>query len=129
MLLGFVFQVLKVRLIKMCNIEPPDLLFLVPFISFYISRYHFSQIFRTSFRNVLKKDFCHKFSFLTDSLNPITAKIRYFISKFWRSSKFWDTFPLIFLQSLKPWVNVPSLFIWFNTFLFTRLLLSSICPW
>ena len=25
MLLGFVFQVLKVRLIKMCKIEPPDL--------------------------------------------------------------------------------------------------------
>ena len=42
--------------------KPPDLLFLVIFISFYISRYHFSQIFRTSF-NIWQKDFCHKFSF------------------------------------------------------------------
>ena len=34
-----VFQVLKVRLEKICKIEPPDLLFLVVFISFYISIY------------------------------------------------------------------------------------------
>ena len=52
-----------------------------------------------------------------------------FISKFWRSSKFWDTFLLIFLQSLKPWADVPSLFISFNTFSFTSVLLSSVCPW
>ena len=31
-LLGFVFQVLKVRLI--CKIEPPDLLFLIVFLAF-----------------------------------------------------------------------------------------------
>ena len=72
-LLGLVFQVLKVRLIKICKIEPPDLLFLVPFISFYISRYHFSQIFRNSFRIIRKKIFRHEFSFLTDSLNPPPA--------------------------------------------------------
>ena len=59
-----VFQVLKVRLIKVCKIQPPDLLFLVVFISFYISRYHFSQIFRTSFNIVWKKDFRHEFSIL-----------------------------------------------------------------
>ena len=41
-----VFQVLKVRLIKNLKIEPPDFLFLlIVFISCYISRYHFSQIF------------------------------------------------------------------------------------
>ena len=51
---------LKVRLTKICKIEPPDLLFLVVFISFYISRYHFSQIFKTSFRIIRKKDFRHK---------------------------------------------------------------------
>ena len=39
-------------------------------ISSYISRYHFSQIFRTSFRIICKKDFRHEFSFLTDSLKP-----------------------------------------------------------
>ena len=41
-----VFQVLKVRLIKNLKIEPPDFLFLlIVFISCYISRNHFSQIF------------------------------------------------------------------------------------
>ena len=34
-----VFQVLNIHLIKICKIEPPDLLFLAVFISFYISRY------------------------------------------------------------------------------------------
>ena len=57
-----VFQVLKVLLIKICKIQSLDLLFLVVFISFYISRY-FSQVFRTSFNIIWKKDFCHKFSF------------------------------------------------------------------
>ena len=61
---------MKVRLIKICKIEPPDVLFLVVFINFYISRYHFSQIFRSSFDIICKKDFRHKFSFLLDSLNP-----------------------------------------------------------
>ena len=58
-----VFQVLKVLLIKICKIQSLDLLFLVVFISFYISRYHFSQVFRTSFNIIWKKDFRHKFSF------------------------------------------------------------------
>ena len=62
-----VFQVWKVRLIQICKIEPPDLLFLVVFISFYISTYHFSQFFRTSFNIICKKDFCREFSFLTYS--------------------------------------------------------------
>ena len=61
-----VFQILKVRLIKICKIETPDLLFLVAFISFYISRYHFSQIFCNSFLIIRKKNFRHRFSFLTD---------------------------------------------------------------
>ena len=68
--LGLVFQVLKVlkvRHIKICKIEPPDLLFLAVFISFYISWYRFSQIFRTPFGIIRKKDFRHEFSFLTDS--------------------------------------------------------------
>ena len=61
--LYIIFQVLKVHLIKICKIKPPDILFFV-FISFYIiCRHHFSQIFRTSFTTSEKKDFCHKFSF------------------------------------------------------------------
>ena len=54
---------MEVLLIKICKIQPLDLLFLVIFISFYINRYHFSQIFKTSFSIIWKKDFCHKFSF------------------------------------------------------------------
>ena len=42
------------------------LLFLLAF----TGRYHFSQVFRTSFNNIWKKDFRHKFSFLRDSLTP-----------------------------------------------------------
>ena len=48
-------QVLKVRLIKICKIQPPDLLFLFLFISIYVSSYHFSKTFRTSFNNIRKK--------------------------------------------------------------------------
>ena len=59
-----VFQVLEGLFIKICKIHPPDLLFLVVFISFYISRSHFSQIFRSSptlSKKKKKKDFRHKF--------------------------------------------------------------------
>ena len=63
-----VFQVLEVLLIKICKIQPLDLLFLVIFISFYINRYHFSQIFKTSFSIIWKKDFCQNFPFLMESL-------------------------------------------------------------
>ena len=60
-----VFQVLKVLLIKNCKIQSLDLLFLGVFISVYTSRYHFSQVFRTSFSIIWKKDFRHKFSFFS----------------------------------------------------------------
>ena len=64
-----VFQVLNIHLIKISKTEPPDLLFFVVFINFYISRYYFSQIFRTSFNYYyLEKRFCHK-SF---ALNQLT---------------------------------------------------------
>ena len=71
------FQVLKVILIKVCKIQPPDLLFLVVFISFYISRYHFSQFCKTLFNNIWKKDFRHKFSFFngfTQIPHPLNSK-------------------------------------------------------
>ena len=55
-------QVLKVLLIKIWKIQSLDLLFLVVFIGFYISRF-FAQVFGTSFNIIWKKDFCHKFSF------------------------------------------------------------------
>ena len=62
------FQVLKVCVLKRFVVQSHQVLFLVVFISFYISRYHFSHIFRTSFSIIGKKDFRHKFSFLADSL-------------------------------------------------------------
>ena len=62
-ILYIVFQVLKVLLIKICEMQSLDVLFLVVFISFYISRYNFSHVFRTSFNIIWKKDFRRKFSF------------------------------------------------------------------
>ena len=70
-LLELLFQVLRIRFMKICKINPPDLLFV--FFSFYISRYHFSQIFRTSF-HIHNKDFHHKFSVLMDSLKPLNGQ-------------------------------------------------------
>ena len=60
---------MEVLLIKICKIQPLDLLFIVVFISFYISRYHFSQIFKTSFSIIWKKDFCFKFSFFRGDIH------------------------------------------------------------
>ena len=80
-----VFQVLKVLLIKICKMQPLDLLFFVVFISFYISRYHFSQIFRSSFNIIWKKDFRHKFSFFngfTQTPHPINSSNRLGVTKF-----------------------------------------------
>ena len=79
-----VFQVLKVLLIKICKI-----LFLVVFISFWI-RYHFSQIFRTSFNIIWKKIFVTNFPFLTDSLTPakrdksFLSMLPYLFTKTWK---------------------------------------------
>ena len=67
----FVFQVLKVHLSKICKIDPPDLLILV-FISFYISRYYFSQLFRTSLIIICKKRFSSQIVCLTDSPKRLT---------------------------------------------------------
>ena len=65
-----VFQILKVLLIKICKMQSLDLLFYVVFISFYISRYHFSQVFRTSSNIIWKKDFLHKFFYFNGLTYP-----------------------------------------------------------
>ena len=68
-------QVLKLRLIKICKMQPPDLLFLFVFISFYVSSYHFSKTFRTSFNNIRKNN--TNFSFSMDSLrfpHPLNSR-------------------------------------------------------
>ena len=76
------FHVLNIHLIKTCKIEPPGLLFLAVFNSFYISKYRFLQIFVIIFVIILNKMwFLPQVLFLTDSLNPnspnpLTAKMR-----------------------------------------------------
>ena len=64
---------------KICKMSHQILYFLLFYTSLYISRHHFSQIFRTSLNIILKKDFHHKFSFFNrfitqasplHSLNP-----------------------------------------------------------
>ena len=76
----FVFQVLKVLLIKICKIQPLDLLFLVVFILAFTSAdivfHNFLEL-----HSILseKKIFVTNFPFLTDSLKhptPLAAKIR-----------------------------------------------------
>ena len=62
--------------------QPPALLFLAAFISFYISRYHFWKIFRTSFNIIWKKNFHDEFSIFNgltqthslNSQNPLSVK-------------------------------------------------------
>ena len=54
--------------------KPPDLLFLVFYISFYISRHHFLQIFRFSLNIVWKKIPVTNFPFLINSIEPPTLR-------------------------------------------------------
>ena len=61
-----VFQVLKVLLINISKIKPPDLLILVAFISFYMRRYQSLELYSTLSE---KKISVTNFPFLTDSLN------------------------------------------------------------
>ena len=65
-----VFQVLVLLLVKICKMQPSDLLFLVVFTSFYICRYHFSQIFRIYSTLIERKIFVMDSPFLTDSPKP-----------------------------------------------------------
>ena len=91
-----VFQVLEVLLIKICKIQPLDLLFLFVYSSFYINRYHFSQTFKTSFSIIWNKDFYHKFSFfnrVTQTPQPLkrpkSAKHdKWFLSMFHHEADF-----------------------------------------
>ena len=80
-----VFQVFSIHLIKILRQSNQISYFLLFFI-FYISRnIIFSQIFRTSFNIICKKDFCHEFSFLTDSLktpHPLNAQNLLSVTKF-----------------------------------------------
>ena len=73
-------------LVKICKIQPPARSFISCYLfTFYISRYHFSQILRTSFNLISKKDRLHNFSFSnrfthpppsipTPPLSPLLAK-------------------------------------------------------
>ena len=98
--------------------KPPDLLFLVIFISFYISRYHFSQIFRTSF-NIWQEDFCHKFSFFngfTQTPTPAPSSTPPLVLKgvpvppFLRHSPLEPACPLFKIFLSPPLFSIPPLF-------------------
>ena len=56
--------------VLLCKISHQIFYFLLLYISFYISRHHFSQICRTSFNFMWKKIFIPNFPFLMDSLKP-----------------------------------------------------------
>ena len=58
-----------------CKTQPLGLLFLVIFIYFYINRYNFSQIFKTSFSDIWKKDFCDKF-FLSNKVTQTLYRLK-----------------------------------------------------
>ena len=69
-----VFQVFKVLPRKIYKLKLLVLLFHFYCFSFYMSRYHLSQIFRTSFNITSKEIFVTNLSFLIDSFNPSPSK-------------------------------------------------------
>ena len=84
---------MKVLLIKICKIQPADLLFLFVFISFYISMYHFSQISRLHSKISEKNIFATNLSFQrirSDSPPPLTP-LMVKIYKAWQ--KFFSMLP------------------------------------
>ena len=66
-----VFQVLKVLFIKICKIQPLDLLFLVVFVAFTSEGIIFHKVLELhSTLSEKKKDFCLKFSFFNRFTKP-----------------------------------------------------------
>ena len=72
MLLGLVSQVLRLRLIKISEIEPPDVLFLVVFISFTSAAIIFHTFLEFNSVLSIKKIFVTNFFFngFTQTPNP-----------------------------------------------------------
>ena len=102
-----VFQFSQLPLIKVCKIQSLALLFLVVFISFYISRYDSLQVVRTSFNIIWKKDFLHKFYFLNgfiqtphphnNSQNLLSVIIFFFVNAPWHIAVFQDYYDMMML--------------------------------
>ena len=66
--------------------QPPDLLFFVVLHSFYISRYHFPQIFRTSFNIIWKKYFStNSLIELEQSNSVIKTELVAYVGSWWES--------------------------------------------
>ena len=66
--------------IKICKMSHRIFYFLLFYTGPYISRHHFSQVFRTTVNIICKKDFRHEFSFFNGSTETLasthlTAKI------------------------------------------------------
>ena len=66
--LYIVFEVLKVHLIKICEMQPLNLLFLV-MLDFISADIVFTS-FQSFIQHYLKKDFCHNFSFFNGFTQP-----------------------------------------------------------
>ena len=71
------FQFLKVLLIKICKIQSLDPLFIVVFISFYISRYNFYEFLQLHSTLSEKKIFFTNFLFLTDFFKSEVININF----------------------------------------------------
>ena len=87
-------QVLKVLLIKICKTQPPDLLFLFVFISFYVSTVSiiFPKLLELHSTISEKCIFAINFPFLTDSLRhpqPLNSQNPLIVTKvfFWMLPK------------------------------------------
>ena len=86
-----ILQVSNIHLIKICKIEPPDLLFLVVFISFYISRYIIFHKFLELYSILsVKKIFVTNFFFngftQSPSPNPLNGQNPLSVTKVCRCS-------------------------------------------
>ena len=98
-----VFQFLKEVLTKICKVQSLDLSFLV--VLFYISIYHFLQVFKTLSSVIWKKDFCHKFPFFnrfTQPPNPLNSQnllsmIKVFVNAPWLTAVFQNYYAMMML--------------------------------
>ena len=89
--------------------QPLDLLFLVVFLSFFISRYHFLQIFKTSF-SIVWKNFRNEFFFFngfTQLCSQIRMQTFLEISPNFYNDLRWHDFVSVYLFQLVKYQPLP----------------------
>ena len=112
------FEALKVLLINICQMSHQIFYFLLFYTSLYISRHHFSQIFRTSRNIIWKKRFSLRISFFDrftqtphplNSQNPLTVTKVFCLCSL-SSVECWDHCDIIktiIVKSKVPSINYP----------------------